>query len=73
VEGFTVLGNATTPANTGLGIGNTNAKIYAGEGLPENVVTADRGSIFLRTNGGPGYTFYVKESNDGTNTGWVSK
>lgn len=45
---------------------------YAGAGSPEGVVTAVRGSLYLRTDGGAGTTFYVKESGTG-NTGWVAK
>ena len=45
----------------------------AGKGSPEGVVTANRGSTFRRTDGGAGTCFYVKESGDGTNTGWVAK
>ncbi len=39
---------------------------------PEGSVTANVGSIYLRTDGGAGSTFYVKESGTG-NTGWVAK
>ncbi|MBD2865579.1 glycosyl hydrolase family 28-related protein [Paenibacillus oceani] len=49
---------------------NKTAGDYAGAGNPEGAVTADRGSIYRRTDGGPGYSVYVKESGDGTNTGW---
>lgn len=45
---------------------------YKGSGSPEGVVTAPVGSIYLRTDGGAGTTFYVKESGTG-NTGWVAK
>lgn len=62
----------TTPAGVPAKIGETQAGIYAGTGLPEGSVTAAQGSIFLRTNGGAGFTFYVKESGTG-NTGWVAK
>jgi hypothetical protein len=49
-----------------------NAGIYTGTGSPLNVVTAGVGTIYLRTDGGTGSTFYVKES--GTDaTGWVAK
>lgn len=57
----------------GLPIQNRNARIYAGTGNPEGVVTAYRGSLYLRTDGGNGYTFYVKETGDNINTGWVAK
>lgn len=43
-----------------------------GTGSPEAVVTAPVGSIFQRTDGGAGTSFYVKESGVG-NTGWVAK
>jgi hypothetical protein len=48
------------------------AQIYRGTGSPEGVVTATRGAMFQRTDGGAGTCFYVKES-DTTNTGWVAK
>jgi hypothetical protein len=46
--------------------------VYKGSGSPEGVVTASIGSIYLRTDGGTGTTFYVKESGT-ANTGWVAK
>lgn len=48
------------------------AAIYSGTGSPETVVTANKGSLFLRQDGGAGTTLYVKESGSG-NTGWVGK
>lgn len=51
---------------------NTTSKIYSGSGSPEGVVTANIGSLYLRTNGGAGTSFYVKESGSG-NIGWVAK
>jgi hypothetical protein len=68
-----MIENFTTPTGIPAKIGETNSGIYAGLNSPENVVTAYRGSLFLRTNGGGGFTFYVKETGDGTNTGWVAK
>lgn len=44
----------------------------SGTGTPEGAVTAPVGSLFTRTDGGAGTTFYVKESGSG-NTGWVAK
>lgn len=41
-------------------------------GSPEGVVTANVGSLYTRTDGGPGTTLYVKESGAG-NIGWVAK
>lgn len=46
--------------------------IYTGTGTPEGAITADVGSLFLRTDGGASTTLYVKESGTG-NTGWVAK
>jgi hypothetical protein len=45
---------------------------YAGTGSPEGVVTAVRGSLYLRTDGGAATSLYVKESGTG-NTGWAAK
>ena len=53
-------------------INSTNAKLYAGEGSPENVVVAAIGSVYLRTNGGTSTTLYVKESGS-EDTGWIAK
>jgi hypothetical protein len=44
----------------------------AGAGAPEGVRTAPPGSTFRRTDGGPGASFYVKESGTG-NIGWAAK
>jgi len=49
-----------------------NSGVYAGSGSPEGVLTAAIGSIYLRSDGGAGTSFYVKESGSG-NTGWVAK
>lgn len=43
-----------------------------GNGSPEGVQTARRGSTYRRKDGGASTTFYVKESGDGLNTGWVA-
>lgn len=48
------------------------AKITSGTGTPEGVVTGNVGDLFLRTDGGAGTCFYVKESGSG-NTGWAAK
>jgi hypothetical protein len=47
--------------------------IIRGTGTPESAVTASRGTIYLRTDGGANTTLYVKETGDATNTGWVAK
>lgn len=46
--------------------------LTVGSGSPESVVTADVGSIYMRTDGGASTSIYVKESGTG-NTGWVAK
>lgn len=45
--------------------------MYYGTGTPESNVTADVGSLYLRTDGGTNTTLYVKESGTG-NTGWAA-
>jgi len=53
--------------------GSSGSVIWtSGANSPEGVVTAVVGSLYTRTNGGAGSTFYVKESGTG-NTGWVAK
>jgi hypothetical protein len=59
------------------GIGGSGAvrykpQMFWGEGSPEGVLAAGIGSLALRSDGGAGTSFYVKESGTG-NTGWVSK
>ncbi len=44
-----------------------------GSGNPEGVVAAPVGTAFLRDDGVPGATFYVKESGASTVYGWVAK
>jgi len=44
--------------------------VRAGSGIPEGIVTANRGSLYLRTDGPPG--LYVKESGTAA-TGWIAK
>jgi hypothetical protein len=46
--------------------------VCQGAGTPEGAVTAPIGSIFMRSDGGAGTSFYVKESGTG-NTGWIAK
>lgn len=45
--------------------------IKYGTGSPENAVTANVGSLYLRRDGGTNTTLYVKESGTG-NTGWAA-
>lgn len=44
-----------------------------GTGSPQGVLKANIGKIYLRRDGGAGTTIYIKESGNGTNTGWVGK
>jgi hypothetical protein len=46
--------------------------IRAGVGSPEGIVIGSVGDLFLRSDGGQGTVFYVKESGIG-NIGWVAK
>jgi hypothetical protein len=48
-------------------------RVKFGEGSPAGVVVADRGTLYLRTDGGANTTLYVKELNDGLATGWTAK
>jgi len=47
--------------------------LFSGTGDPENVVKAGIGALYMRRDGGAGTTLYVKESDDGLNTGWAGK
>ena len=66
-----VVGGATsrggTTANSGAG------RFIAGLGNPNNKVTGNIGDIFQRIDGGAASTLYVKESGNGTITGWTAK
>lgn len=46
--------------------------VFFGTGTPEAVVTANIGSLFLRSDGGAATTLYIKESGTAA-TGWVGK
>ena len=48
-------------------------RLLFGTGSPLNVVTADIGTLYLRTDGGASTTLYVKEAGNGLKTGWVAK
>lgn len=60
--------------NADLGQVFVNSGVFwsSGSNTPEGAITAPVGSIYSRTNGGAGTSFYVKESGTG-NTGWVAK
>lgn len=50
-------------------IGSTGAFIDGGAGSPEGVVTATKGSLYCRDDGGNGTSLYIKTSGS-SNTGW---
>lgn len=52
---------------------SVEVKVQRGAGDPEGAVTADVGTLFLRSDGGASTTLYVKEADSGANTGWVAK
>jgi hypothetical protein len=47
--------------------------VFVGAGSPAGKIFANRGSLYLRTDGGVGTSLYVKESGDGLATGWAAK
>jgi len=71
-DGVFQLSNNANNSFTRLELGETNLGISRGTGSPEGVVTALVGSLYLRTDGTSGSSFYVKESGSGAN-GWVAK
>lgn len=50
-----------------------NSFINRGTGSPEGVLVANRGAIYMRSDGGLNTTLYIKEQNDGLATGWTAK
>jgi hypothetical protein len=50
-----------------------DTRIRSGEGDPENRIVGNVGDLWLRTDGSPGSTLYVKESSPNTPTGWSGK
>jgi hypothetical protein len=53
-------------------LGDNGPSWSTGVGSPEGIVEAPVGSLYTRSDGGPGTTLYVKESGTGT-TGWTAK
>jgi hypothetical protein len=62
----------TISESIGTGYVKPADNIWRGAGSPEGVVTADVGSLFLRTDGSTSTTLYVKTSGSG-DTGWTAK
>lgn len=48
-------------------------RVKFGAGSPEGVVIADRGTLYLRTDGSTNTTLYVKTADDAAATGWTAK
>ena len=66
--------SGVTAINGRINVGNqaTGPRIVGGTGSPEGIVSAPKGSLYLRSDGGPATSQYTKESGTG-NTGWVAK
>jgi hypothetical protein len=71
--------NAVHIGSNGAGSGpaialgdSAHVSIRRGAGAPEGSVTANVGSLYLRSDGGASTSLYVKESGAG-NTGWIAK
>ena len=47
--------------------------VIVGTGSPAGVIVANRGALFLRTDGSAGTSMYVKEADDGLASGWAAK
>lgn len=62
------------PAVAGAVKGDLSSdNLKRGKGSPNGTVIGKIGDTYINTSGGAGTTLYVKESGDGTNTGWVGK
>jgi hypothetical protein len=70
-EDATVVGGATSRGGTTPGTGA--GRILAGLGDPNGRVVGNVGDMFQRVDGTTGAVLYVKESEDGANTGWTPK
>lgn len=68
-----VMGARGPGGQAGFRLGGSGGVHWiVGSNTPEGAVTANIGSVFLRSNGGANTTLYIKESGVG-NTGWVAK
>ena len=54
------------------GDGTNGRRFIEGSGTPESAVTGSVGDIYSDIAGAAGTTFYVKESGNATNTGWIA-
>ena len=46
--------------------------LFVGAGDPSGNIVANRGAVYLRTDGGAGSTLWIKEADDGLATGWTA-
>lgn len=70
---FTADGTEFRAATGQIRMGSVSGPVIkVGTGSPEGTFAAPVGSWYIRTDGGPGTTLYVKETGTG-NTGWVAK
>jgi hypothetical protein len=70
-EDSLVVGGATSRGGAAASSGA--GRFLAGLGDPNTRVIGNVGDLFQRIDGGTGSTLYVKESGNGTDTGWVAK
>jgi hypothetical protein len=70
-EDSVVVGGATSRGGAATGSGT--GRFIAGLGDPNGKLTGNVGDIFQRIDGGVNSTLYIKESGNGTNTGWTAK
>lgn len=50
-----------------------DSRVLRGAGSPEGAVVANRGALYVRTDGSTSTTLYVKTADDGAATGWTAK
>jgi len=81
---YSIFSSTVTPLSNSISIDNNygtlipqlfsgNISKSSGFGSPENVVHAAVGSVYNNKSGGSSTSIYIKESGDGTNSGWVAK
>ena len=70
-ERAVVVGGAASRGGTAAGSGA--GRFLVGLGDPINKVVGNVGDTFQRLDGTPGATLYIKETGQGTSTGWTAK
>lgn len=73
--GLIIWGTSSTPttADNEAEVVLGGARVLRGTGAPNNAVRGSVGDLYVRADGGANTTLYVKESGNGTLTGWVAK